>query len=72
LEKFAMAAERARPIPELSMVALKRTQECDGKVLPQGSQGAVVHAYRDGAYEVEFAEPFHCVLTVGFDEIRLV
>lgn len=35
--------------------------------------GAVVYAYRDGAgYEVEFAEPFHCVVTVRPGDIRQV
>ena len=65
--------ERPRSIPELSIVALKHRHECNGRVLPEGSTGAVVHAYRDGAgYEVEFAEPFHCVVTVGRDDIRPV
>jgi Domain of unknown function (DUF4926) len=66
-------AERPRSIPELSIVSLKRSRECEGKVLPEGTTGAVVYAYRDGAgYEVEFAEPFHCVLTVGADDIQPV
>jgi hypothetical protein len=65
------SAEQLRPIPELSVVALRHPQECDGRVLPEGSRGAVVHAYRDGAgYEVEFSEPFHCVVTVNRDDIR--
>ena len=64
---------RPKRITELSVVALRRSRECDGKVLPEGAKGAVVHAYRDGAgYEVEFEEPFHCVVTVGRDDIRQV
>jgi len=65
-------AERARAIPELSMVVLRRPHECEGKTLPEGATGAVVYAYRDGAgYEVEFAEPFHCVVTVGRGDIQV-
>jgi hypothetical protein len=64
-------AERACAIPELSIVALRRPHECDGGVLSAGARGAVVHAYRDGAgYEVEFAELFHCVVTVARDAIE--
>jgi hypothetical protein len=64
---------RPERIPELSIVALRHSRKCDGKVLPEGATGAVVHAYRDGAgYEVEFEEPFHCVVTVGRDDIRQV
>ena len=67
------SAERSRPIPELSIIALKRAHECEGRMLPVGSRGAVVYAYRDGAaYEVEFSEPFPCVVTVGSDDIRPV
>src|SRR5260370_4194879 len=63
------AAERVRPIPELSMVALTHARECPGGLLPEGTRGAVVHAYRDGGGdEVEFMEPFHCVVTVRRDD----
>jgi len=69
----AAYAERDRSIPELSMVALTHTLPCDGAILPEGATGAVVFAYRDGAgYDVEFAEPFHCVVTVERDDIRPV
>lgn len=62
----------ARLIPELSMVKLTHPRECEGGVLPEGATGAVVFAYRDGAgYEVEFVEPFHCIVTVERDDIRL-
>ena len=64
------SAEQLRPIPELSVVALRHPQECDGRVLPEGSREPS-YAYRDGAgYEVEFSEPFHCVVTVNRDDIR--
>ncbi|MGH7116885.1 MAG: DUF4926 domain-containing protein [Stellaceae bacterium] len=55
------------------MVALRQACECQGKTLPAGATGAVVYVYRDGTgYEVEFAEPFHCVVTVQQDDIRPV
>ncbi len=66
-----MRSKRGEPIAELSIVALRHAREHDGKVLPEGTKGAVVHTYRGGAgYEVEFDEPFHCVVTVGPDDIR--
>lgn len=65
------SAERPRSIPELSIVALRHPRECGGRTLAAGAIGAVVHTYRDGAgYEVEFSEPFHCVVTVQRDEIQ--
>ncbi|HWB50184.1 MAG TPA: hypothetical protein VG651_13820 [Stellaceae bacterium] len=68
-----MHARQIKFIPELSIVALRHSRVCDGKVLPEGAKGAVVHAYRGGAgYEVEFEEPFHCVMTVDRDDIRPV
>ena len=37
----------------------------DGRTLPAGSMGAVVGVWADGtAYEVEFSDPFHAVLTI--------
>jgi hypothetical protein len=57
-------------IPELSVVALRHPVECKGGVLPQGGKGTVVHVYRDGEhYEVEFAEPFPCTVTLRRDDI---
>lgn len=55
------------------MVALTHTLHDGDKVLPEGSTGAIVFVYRDGkGYEVEFEEPFHCVVTVEPDDIRLL
>lgn len=55
------------------MVALTRSRECEGRTLPEGAMGAVVFAYRDGrGYDVEFVEPFHCVVTVERGDIRPV
>jgi len=58
-------------IPELSVVALRRSVECKGGVVPEGGRGTVVHVYRDGGhYEVEFSEPFRCTVTVAADDIQ--
>jgi hypothetical protein len=58
-------------IPELSVVALKHPVECKGGVLPEGGKGTVVHVYRDGEhYEVEFAQPFPCTITLRRDDIH--
>jgi hypothetical protein len=68
-----MSVQPTDTIPELAVVALRHSHRYHGKVLPEGTKGAVVHAYRDGVgYEVEFDEPFHCVITVGRDDIRQV
>lgn len=51
--------------PELSLVALARPVEVDGRVVPAGATGTVVHVYpAERAYEVEFQLPFHAVATV--------
>ena len=68
-----MPAEERRSIAEFSLVALTHPRECKGGTLPEGAEGAVVHAYRDGTgYEVEFDKPFHCVVTVERHDIRPV
>ena len=68
-----MSRKRVDAIQELTLVALTQPRQVSGKLLPEGAKGAVVHAYRDGAgYEVEFDEPFHCVITVRRDDIRQV
>jgi hypothetical protein len=62
---------RRSDITDLSVVALRHPQECEGRVLHEGATGTVVHTYRGGAgYEIEFEKPFHCVVTVGRDDIR--
>lgn len=63
-QEFAMT-EPAQ-FTELSMVALRHTHVCrEGKILPRGSVGTIVHVWRGGAgYEVEFDHPFHCVTTL--------
>lgn len=43
----------------------------DGRMLPPGAAGAVVGIWRKGvAYEVEFNEPFHAVVTVPAEGLR--
>ena len=56
--------------PELSLVSLTRPVEAEGRLLPAGSTGTVVHVYPDEcAYEVEFNRPFHAVATVEADAV---
>jgi type III restriction enzyme len=60
-----------RSVPELTVVTLRHPVECKSGVLPEGGKGTVVHVYRDGGhYEVEFAEPFPCTVTLRRDDIR--
>jgi hypothetical protein len=57
--------------PELSLVSLARPVETEGRVLPAGSVGTVVHVYpEEKAYEVEFVRPFHTVATVEATAIK--
>jgi len=62
-----MRAETYHPPrhPELSLVSLGRPVQSDDGLLPSGARGTVVHVYpAERAYEVEFYEPFHTVVTV--------
>jgi hypothetical protein len=69
---FRKQRREDRPsIGDLSVVSLRHPRECEGRTLPEGATGTVVYAYRGGVgYEVEFEQPFHCVVTVGRDDIR--
>jgi len=52
---------------ELDEVALAAPvrDTASGRELPAGARGTVVGIWRDGcAYEVEFTEPFECLVTV--------
>jgi hypothetical protein len=54
-----------RHFQDLTPVALTRPLDADDVHLPAGARGVVMAAYADGlAYEVEFDEPRHVVLTV--------
>ena len=56
-------------IPELSTVVLRHPLAG----LPEGQQGTVIHAWRDGShYLVEFAAHRALVVEVERDDIRLV
>ena len=55
-----------RTYPELSIVSLVRDVSTDDGVLPVGTSGTVVAAYRAGnGFEVEFDKPFHAVVTLN-------
>jgi hypothetical protein len=60
----------AAPLAVLSTVTLTRIVHAGGRPLPQGTAGTVVAAYKDGlAYEVEFEQPFHAVVTLRADDL---
>ena len=62
---------KSHSIPELSVVVLQHPVECKGGVLPEGGRGTIVHVYGDREhYEVEFAEPFPCTVTLQRDNIH--
>ena len=59
------AALRRSPVAEHAMVSLNAPLAADEGILPKGARGTVVAVYKGGAaYEVEFREPFHSVVTV--------
>jgi hypothetical protein len=56
---------------EFDRARLAKKVETESDVMPIGAVGIVMHVYPDGmAYEVEFIQPFHEVLTVAPDEIE--
>jgi hypothetical protein len=72
IEKLHSSPDAPRTFPEHSMVALLSgfTLE-DGRLLPPKAEGAVVGVWADGeAYEVEFDNPFHAVVTVPAAKLR--
>lgn len=64
----------SEPIAELSVVALDRDIDLSPiGCLPKGTQGTLVSVYDGGAaYEVEFDEPFHALLTLKPSDIKAV
>ena len=71
LDEIQMHGERQDRHPELSLVSLARAVEADGRTLPPGAVGTVVHVYPgEGAYEIEFDRPFHIVATVAAASIK--
>ena len=76
---MTMSFMRARPtapvarrqrFAELATVRLTRDMEVDGRMLPKESAGTVVGVYAGGkGYEVEFAHPFHAVVTLDVSDL---
>ena len=68
-------AHRGRPaFSEHHLVSLSsRLKLEDGRTLPAGSTGTVVGIWAEGeAFEVEFAEPFHAVVTIEASKLSRV
>ena len=68
----ADAPSRDFPFQELDDVMLASPIRVKplGRVLPAGSRGTVVGIWRDGAaYEVEFTQPFECLVTVASEDL---
>jgi hypothetical protein len=63
--------ERREPIPDFTIVTLKRAVDARGVHVPAGARGVVMAAYADGrAYEVESEKPEHVVLTLEGRDIQ--
>jgi hypothetical protein len=57
--------------PDFAEVALRRAVNAAGVRLPAGAHGVVMARYADGrAYEVEFEEPQHVVVTVEGEDLQ--
>ena len=60
-------------IRELARVRLVQEFWSEGYVLPEGAEGTVVLEHGQGeAFEVEFTTPFHAVVGVPADMLRLI
>src|SRR6266849_646033 len=67
-EKLAVPTDLIR---ELSVVTLTHPVEHGAREVPRGTKGTIVFAYEGGQYyEVEFFEPFPCVVTVARADIQ--
>lgn len=61
----------ADPLKEHEVVSLTFTVWDAGRQIPIGSTGCVVGVWGGGAaYEVEFVEPFPCVVTLPSGYVR--
>lgn len=59
-------------LAEHAVVRLTRPVEADGRLLPAGAIGTVIHVYRNrAAYAVEFADPPGCVTDVHSGDLTL-
>ena len=68
-----MSVQPTDTIPELAVVALRHSHRYHGKVLPEGTKGAVVHAYRrtETGFVREVYEGLDAVIPLGEIEIEL-
>lgn len=56
---------------ELDYVYLAAAAQWEGKTIPQGSRGTIVDWVDASSYcEVEFVDPFPCVLTLEKNKLR--
>ena len=56
---------------ELDYVYLATAAQWEGKTIPQGSRGTIVDWVDGSSYcEVEFVDPFPCVLTLEKNKLR--
>jgi len=55
---------------ESDTVPTTRSVECDGKLLPSGSEGTVIDVSPiAGRYGIEFLIPFHCVIFLNSTDL---
>lgn len=60
-----------RRFQDFTQVTLTRSMFTEGVHMPEGARGIIMGAYADGlAYEVEFDEPIHVVLTIEGKDLR--
>jgi hypothetical protein len=72
LQTWVDKADAERLPAQLDRVRLLSDLKFDEGVLPAGSRGTIVYCYREGlAYEVEFTDPRHAVLTIEASLIQL-
>jgi hypothetical protein len=62
--------DKQPPFRDFAEVMLKRDVDIHGVHMPSGARGVVMGVYADGlAYEVEFEEPRHAVLTLEAQDL---
>ena len=68
----AVSSHAPRTFSELDEVSLTRPVRIQdiGRELPAGARGTIVGVWQGGrAYEVEFAKPFPCLVTVPSESL---
>jgi hypothetical protein len=59
-----------RKFRESETVVTTGPVECEGRVLPPGSEGTIIDVSPvEGNFAVEFFSPFHCVAFLGSSQI---